>query len=942
MPLLAQRRIGLSTIRRHHDLLVQTLLRTPSDYNLDFPAIVFPLNDADSSLFTTISVALEQSAYLQEFCEVTVSQAARAGVYRGTAHLRRPIWPIERTSSVNVRDHSKVRFTLSVPAQELRLRPLPQLTLADEIETSALSFSDPYLAQSWKRFSLPVSRESADNSTRTAALFRLLTAFLTVSAGDLIAREVTRIIHDHLASDPYLDTRDPIVVLTQENSDVLAEMFSTLQRRQDPVVIYDYRMLNAIEPDDKDRRLLEDFKSLWKSTSERFLPCTGDTAYEGVSKLLLSLHDVTDTDAIRVNHPDASRLDVGLSYYGIVHLLQEHCNLDFSDREIGLGIDIAVDNGQAVPKVLNDGAFWTRRFYSGEARLGNAQLQFKAALYEHYSSFLQTGRTQLSPFEMTKVCVTLKDLCPRLPISTRYRTFGRTATIGLDELTVWLTRGAGSPFKIDGSGSREVVELNPQFHPPVDSGWTDSVGLEFANLFLSIAPVYRKVPSDAVVLLSTCRTHRHAYNAVALEAHNWAGRDEGGFDKVLDALSATGASQPVGAEALRALYYCCRYLDEAHSKYRIFHNKYSSLKDKLHRAFGGLGPYAVNYWRYTIDREDFLSAARDADIEWRFGLLSPLIAQMHQITAYVVGVLFQSQLLTQDKLEETFKARGVSSGWRRFQSLVGVSPIRARERYNNNLAKRVGSSFLRTELPMVPGSGGNLMDLFVAVRRCFDELRQALCAFCPEYQVSEGDDFPFAPDNRRRIMEDGTEERVLENQYILALDIIKSTGSMVASEVKNAILGVLDERKTHGLHYTRTGDDCFVCCCADPKVIWDLAVSIRVIGVGFRKVGDPFAGTRKGMHYGQVMLNRSPDGVESLKDGVPPHIIPQAVGLISGVDGSALAEDIGADSVLAVSDAAASHAREDLNLNLDATERVDVEAKHFRARVYAFGLVSEG
>lgn len=102
---------------------------------------------------------------------------------------------------------------------------------------------------------------------------------------------------------------------------------------------------------------------------------------------------------------------------------------------------------------------------------------------------------------MTKVCVTLKDLCPRLPISTRYRTFGRTATIGLDELTVWLTRGAGSPFKIDGSGSREVVELNPQFHPPVDSGWTDSVGLEFANLFLSIAPVYRKVPSDAVVLL---------------------------------------------------------------------------------------------------------------------------------------------------------------------------------------------------------------------------------------------------------------------------------------------------------------------------------------------------------------------------------------------------------------------------------------------------------
>ena len=96
------------------------------------------------------------------------------------------------------------------------------------------------------------------------------------------------------------------------------------------------------------------------------------------------------------------------------------------------------------------------------------------------------------------------------------------------------------------------------------------------------------------------------------------------------------------------------------------------------------------------------------------------------------------------------------------------------------------------------------------------------------------------------------------------------------------------------------------------------------------------------MHYGQVTLNRSPDGVESLKDGVPPHIIPQAVGLISGVDGSALAKDIGADSVLAVSDAAASHAREDLNLNLDATERLDVEAKHFRARVYAFGLVSEG
>ena len=529
LPLFSRHRIGLSAIRRHHDVLVQTLLRTPSDYNLDFPAIVFRLNDADSSLFTAISVALEQSPNLQEFVEVTVSEAARAGVHRGTAHLRRSIWPLEETSSASVRDYSKVRFTLSVPAQELRLRPLPQLTLADDIEASALSFSDPHLAQYWNRLTWPVSPISSGTSPRTAGLFRLLTAFLTVAAGDLIARELGPAIQDNLASDPYLDTPDPSVVLTQENSAVLAEMFSSLHRRQDPIGTDGRRAPDPIEPDDKDRKLLDDFKRLWKSTSDRFLPCIGDTAYESVSKLLLSLHDVTDTDAIRVNHPDASRLDVGLSYYGIVHLLREHCSLHFSDREIGLGIDIAVDNGQAVPKVLRHGAFWTRRFYSGEARLGNAQLQFKAALYEQYSSFVQTHRAQLSPFEMTKVCVTLKDLCPRLPISTHYRTFGRTATIGQDELTDWLTKGVGAPFRIDKSGKRDLIELNPEFHRPVDSGGTDSVGLDFSNLFLSIAPVCRKVPSDAIVLLSTCRTHRHTYNAVALEAHNWAGRDERGL-----------------------------------------------------------------------------------------------------------------------------------------------------------------------------------------------------------------------------------------------------------------------------------------------------------------------------------------------------------------------------------------------------------------------------
>src|SRR6202022_4071569 len=98
---------------------------------------------------------------------------------------------------------------------------------------------------------------------------------------------------------------------------------------------------------------------------------------------------VTDSAECREHNPDASRLDVGLTYEAIAILLHEYCGINLSRREISLALDMCVDNGQAVPKVIRQDGIWFRALYSGEAEDAHSTLQLKDAFYRGYSDFLE-------------------------------------------------------------------------------------------------------------------------------------------------------------------------------------------------------------------------------------------------------------------------------------------------------------------------------------------------------------------------------------------------------------------------------------------------------------------------------------------------------------------------------------------------------------------------
>jgi len=110
-----------------------------------------------------------------------------------------------------------------------------------------------------------------------------------------------------------------------------------------------------------------------------------------VGKVFLALRVATDSSERRHANPSAARLDVGLSYEGVRALL-ESFGIARTPDEISLALDMCVDNGLAVPKVVIENGRCFRVFYCGEDEDDQATLQFKAALHKAYSDYLNEKR----------------------------------------------------------------------------------------------------------------------------------------------------------------------------------------------------------------------------------------------------------------------------------------------------------------------------------------------------------------------------------------------------------------------------------------------------------------------------------------------------------------------------------------------------------------------
>jgi hypothetical protein len=134
-----------------------------------------------------------------------------------------------------------------------------------------------------------------------------------------------------------------------------------------------------------------------------------------------------------------------------------------SASDLAFALDICIDHGQAVPKILLVNHTWVRAFYAGEGVDDEPLKQLALHFNKVYREFCNDKNSRpLTAYDIHKLGASLKSTLDWLPISTKSFTFGKVCAVGKDELPEWLTKGDKPLISI----KNEMVtyyEANPDY-----------------------------------------------------------------------------------------------------------------------------------------------------------------------------------------------------------------------------------------------------------------------------------------------------------------------------------------------------------------------------------------------------------------------------------------------------------------------------------------------
>ena len=948
IPLRAKHLLWPSDIRRHHNRLIDSILGTTRDYNLDFPKFRLTIPEYSATDIPYLVRLLEDADGFESIHDVSSPMSAANGVYRYTALLEPRLSGVLTGGNLSFRPYSKARMIFIPEIHEIHVTAMPQVSLTNGSLLQRIEFEDSALQSLWKGLSPPLIRE---DEFYPKAIFRLLTFFIGTILGESVVRELIAVLRpDFHVSHSTLVNDDIVPAVGVGNSFVLREIWSQLRNAQSILGLAMDRSGAVVDSREYiNETLLIAIKEEWRKRPW-LKPRSGELVHEILGKVLLTLRSVTDSPECRENNPGSSRLDVGLTYEAIRLLLQRDCGIELAPDEISIAIDMCVDNGQAVPKVIRQSGVWLRAFYSGEAEDAHPTFQFKDAFHRGYSDLLDQNRVRpLTEFDVHKLCSTLKALFRWLPISTRPHTFGRYTMVGNNqqELIGWLVNHGSGPVRpgLDLEGRKSLL-VNDAYESCVEPTWKPDTSRQFFDAFQYIATAFSTIKdSGPKLLLSTCRTHRDTYNAVAIEAHNWVETDRGHFLRLLNAakLDDVGALRNVET-TLDSVYWCTRYLTEALIKHAIFHKSFERLKRQLEKTFKKQGKSAARFWKYAIVENNLLDSSIDKEIELKFSSLMPLLTQMRHLTAYLVGVLLHAGLLEEKQLKEKFENEGAIFEHRNFHWLTEDDLRRRALLYNENIKRRkvTGLSIEKTELPVtMPPNGESALawygESLKAVRTCFMEVSSSLFRFAPYYQTQEGE-YPFAPPSDRRVLYDGNVETILRDVYVLTIEIIKSTNSIQTNQMKDVVSATFNTFAKK-IHYDISGNDAFVACSVDPTVLIDIARIIMREGESLKDSGGPFGGTRKGISFGTLRYVEDYDSRPRLMDAVFPNILPDAFSMLDGIDARYAKKLDERNFAIIAQESIADQLAPLLGKKFSKQDRFMAKGKHFRGRCYCFSLV---
>lgn len=934
---IARHKMWRSSIRQHHGMLVRSILQSPLHYNLDFPTICLRVPTFLSSDGALIAHLLYKTGLFDQVTDVSSPLSVSYGIPRYSAILRTQTWLGLAADGISFRPYAKLRLTLIPSVGELRITPVMQLAMQQSVNHRNVRFESQRIQELWRQLVPPP--DDKDISYHRS-LFRLLTAFAGIVVSRDICNRVAAVLQqDFPVAGMSLTCDDVRFVLGDENARAIQHIWDDMQR--EPIEgLVNGQQTERVSPEIPNAPELRARMLEIMTRTPHFRPCEEELLCESMGKLFLALREATDSQKHRRARPDASRLDTGITFESARALLYDTNRQTTEPNEISLALDMFIDRGLAVPKVIAEQGTFFRVFYCGEDEEDQDIFQFKQALFLAYGAYLKKKKKNmdemLSQFAMQKLCVALKDLMPWLPISTMPYKFGFTSTIGHEQLIKSLTRSPLAPFQLERKGNQEILAPNPWYVSPVSPVWDDAVNeRNFFDAFDYTATAFSKMSHEAILLLTTCRTHPHAFNAVAFEAHTWASYGENSFGGLLMSVeSALHNNREILRVSLDYLYWCIRYVTEAHTKRRIFYYEYERRFSEVREAFCSQGQGGERWWNF-IQGKNLLVPDRDPEIEHRFMSLLPFLDLFQHLTTFIGRVLEEACLISRESLESAFNEKGVSLTWRQFDWFTGADRTESSNAYNKKIVTGTfpGRSMLAGRLSTDgPPDDKNKLDWACQsvkrMRTCFDQLAKTLQEYCKKYQVSEGN-FPFSPDNNQRQLPDGSIERKRENVFLLTLDVIKGTDQEQTKKMKEEIGSVYRAFKSKGLVFEDTGNDAFIACCDDPAVLWDAACAIRTRGEDLMVKGQAFGGTRKGLYFGMVLVTEKPNGETLITDGRIPHCLPLAFSMLGGVDEHANATKKNANAVLIVEERTAERCAAMLKLDLKALPLVQVQSKHF-------------